>query len=64
MITQFHIFAIILTVKFMLARSSGRDEPYEWQVYLLALVLIAIVAWALAGFLVEPVNLILDALAG
>ena len=38
MITQFHIFGmVILTVKFMLARSSGRDKPHEWQVYLLAM---------------------------
>ena len=64
MITQFHIFAVILTVKFMFARASGRDKPHEWYVYLLAIILMAIVAWTFAGWLVEPVNLILDALAG
>ena len=64
MITQFHIFAIILTVKFMFARASGRDKEYDWYVYLLAIILMAIVAWTFAGWLVEPVNLILHTSLG
>ena len=59
MLTQWHIFAIIFTLKCIFHRDITRsDDNNEWYVTLVIGSISMFVYWLLAGWLVEPLNLI------
>ena len=68
MITQFQIYVIMFVLRGMFAHrlTIGLREKDDTEKIATSILLIicAFVYWIVAGWLVEPVNLILDALRG
>ena len=64
MITQFHIFITMVVMQIIFKHYDPQTwENREWYVLVIALTLNLLVFWICAGWLVEPVNIILKSIS-
>lgn len=64
MLTQFHIFVLIIALKIIFynridLNSNDDDDDEPWGFYILILAISLTVMWVIAGWLVDPLNLII-----